>query len=300
MANLLRKISILDFINLSFLLIVLLFYLASFHRTPYRWVLLFVYFVLFLLILLSGYLRYKFADKPWRRLTLLAILVLFLLGMFESFFMIIPYFREVRYDALMATIDLNILSVYPTVWAERWIHPFITEILYMLYAFYFPMPLIVIGWMIKRKKFQEVEQAVFVLALCYYAAYIIYFFVPVCGPRFYLADLQTLPLDGYLLAEPIRNIINILEPNKLDAFPSLHAAILLLTLLIARKYHRAMYLIFIPVAVGILVSLVYLRYHYVIDVLVGLLLAILSWILGNRLYEKYHKNFDFHFWARKS
>ena len=300
MRKLFNKISILDFINLVFLFIVILFYLTSFSRTPYRFELLVVYILLFMLIWLSVFLRYRFADNPSQRLILLSILILFLLLMFESFYMIIPYFRTVRYDALLTAIDHRLLGVHPTVWIERWVQPWLTEILYVLYAFYFPMPLIVIGWMLKNQKYREVEQAVFVLALCYYMAYIIYFFVPAQGPRFYLSELQTVPLNGYMLAEPIRNTINMLEPNKLDAFPSLHAAIVLLTMLIARKYQRKMYHVFIPIAIGILISLVYLRYHYVIDVIAGLILASLSWIFGNKLYEKYHDNFDFHFWTKQS
>lgn len=298
MPNYIKRLSILDFTNLLFLGIVVLLYTAAFYRTPYRIELLAVYLALASLVWLSVYLRNRFNHEPWQRITMLVILVLFLLIMFESFFMLIPFFSSARYDALLSSIDYDLLGVHPTVWFERWIHPLLTEVLYVLYAFYFPMPLIVIGWMLKKQKYREVEQAIFVLMLCYYSAYIIYFLVPAQGPRFYMADLQSIPLNGYLLAEPIRNTINFLEPNKLDAFPSLHTAILLLTMLIARKYHRKMYLIFIPVAIGILISLVYLRYHYVIDVLAGALLALLSWIFGNRLYEKYHERFDFHFWTR--
>jgi len=300
MRKLSSKISILDFINLVFLAIIILFYIASFSRTPYRFELLVIYILLFMLIWLSVYLRYRFSDKQPQRLILLSILILFLLIMFESFYMIIPFFRAIRYDAFLTAIDYRLLGVHPTVWIERWIQPWLTEILYVFYAFYFPMPLIIIGWLLKNQQYREVEQAVFILALCYYTAYVIYFFVPAQGPRFFLTEIQNVPLDGYVLAEPIRNMINLLEPNKLDAFPSLHAAILLLTMLITRKYHRKMYLFFIPIAIGILVSLVYLRYHYVIDVIAGLILASLCWIFGNRLYEKYHDNFDFHFWTKES
>lgn len=300
MKNYIRKLSILDFTNLLFLGMVVLLYIAAFYRTPYRIELLTVYLALTVLIWFSIHLRNRFNHKPWQRITMLVILVLFLLTMFESFFMLIPFFSSARYDALLSGIDYDLFGVHPTVWFERWIHPLLTEVLYVLYAFYFPMPLIVVGWMLKKQKYREVEQAIFVLMLCYYSAYIIYFLVPAQGPRFFMADLQSVPLNGYLLAEPIRNTINFLEPNKLDAFPSLHTAILLLTMLIARKYHRKMYLIFLPIAVGILISLVYLRYHYVIDVLAGALLALLSWIFGNRLYEKYHERFDFHFWTRQA
>jgi membrane-associated phospholipid phosphatase len=83
------------------------------------------------------------------------------------------------------------------------------------------------------------------------------------------------------LAEPVRRLIDALEPNKLDAFPSLHAAILLVTMVAARAESRRLFRAFLPVAVGITVSLVYLGYHWVVDVVAGFLWAPFAiWLSG--------------------
>jgi membrane-associated phospholipid phosphatase len=209
--------------------------------------------------------------------------------------MILPYFNSNQFDALMANVDLLMLGVHPTVWLESWTHPFLTEVLYIFYFFYFPMPLIIIGWMYKNGKVEDIERSFFIYCICYYGAYILYFLIPVQGPRFFMSALQSVSLDGYFLAEPIRELINVLEPNKLDAFPSLHAAILIVTMFITFRHNKTMFYYFIPVSVGITVSLVYLRYHYVIDVLAGFIWGGLSWTLADKIYKKNNHNFNFHF-----
>jgi membrane-associated phospholipid phosphatase len=139
----------------------------------------------------------------------------------------------------------------------------------------------------KKKRFDDLDKVVFAYLSTYYISYIIYFFVPALGPRFNdtLTGLQTIKeLDGIVLAVPIRELINFLEPNKFDAFPSLHTAILTITMLGCYYYHRKLFKIFIPVAIGILISLVYCRYHYVVDMIAGFVIALISYYVSGFLY----------------
>lgn len=294
-----QNLSIIDLINLGFLGILFIILILAFNKTPYRYNLSFFYSGLLAFLFLLSRLRGPEQNESWRIFIMFIYPVIFLFSIFESFFMLLPYFNSGRYDQIMANIDFSLLGVNPTVWIEQLVHPLLTEILYILYFFYFPMPLIVLGWMYKNGYFREIERSLFIFFICYFGAYISYFLIPVQGPRYFLADLQTVGLNGYILSEPIRNLINYMEPNKLDAFPSLHAAILLITMIVARRNNKKMYNFFIPVAVGITVSLVYLRYHYIIDVIVGFVWAVFVWLAGGKVYDKYKTNFNFHFWNTK-
>jgi membrane-associated phospholipid phosphatase len=218
---------------------------------------------------------------------LFCLTVLFLFAAFESLALTLPYFNSHRYDGLMAAADRSLLGVDPTLFLEKFTHPAITEVLYVLYAFYFPMPVILLVWMLRRGRLSAAADGTLRYLVCYYGAYIAYFFIPVRGPRFYLAHLQGEPLTGLLLSEPIRRLIDLLEPNKLDAFPSLHAAILLITLILAFRENRTMFRWFLALGAGIVVSLVYLRYHYLADVLAGLLWGAASWWLGGLAGRKF-------------
>jgi membrane-associated phospholipid phosphatase len=145
--------------------------------------------------------------------------------------------------------------------------------------------------------FNALDRSVFVLLFIYYGAYIAYFFVPAMGPRLYepLMQLQTKSLDGLLFAIPIRHIISFFEPNKFDAFPSLHTAISLGTMILMAKYNRKMFYIFIPVVAGIWISLVYCRYHYVADIMAGIIWTIVAYYVANKIYDRMTKHGLFHF-----
>jgi membrane-associated phospholipid phosphatase len=58
-----------------------------------------------------------------------------------------------------------------------------------------------------------------------------------------------------------------------DCFPSGHTEIPLLTLWLARRYRRKLFLVYLPITAAMIFSTVYLRFHYVVDVLAGAALA---------------------------
>jgi len=291
----LRRASILDFLNLSFLAVILAFSLAAAGETPHGMTLLAVFTLLVLLLYSMGWVREEVDGGRWKRIGMFAYPVVFLFVIFESFHMILPYFNPHRFDAWMVRIDRALLGTHPTLWLERWVTPWLTETLYVLYFFYFPMPLIVLGWMLGKGMIREIEESFFLFLVCYYGAYIVYFLVPVTGPRFHLHGMHAVPLDGYLLSEPIRKFIDVLEPNKLDCFPSLHAAILAVTMVVAFRHNRKMFFAFLPAAIGITVSLVYLRYHYVVDVIAGFAWAWASVRIAGAAYRRFRDRFPFHF-----
>jgi membrane-associated phospholipid phosphatase len=110
--------------------------------------------------------------------------------------------------------------------------------------------------------------------------------VPALGPRFALADRQTVALETSPLSRSIARTINALERTKLDVFPSGHTMVTAAVLLVALRRARRVFWALLPVASVLVFSTVYCRYHYVVDVLAGLLLALLSVPLGDRLYDR--------------
>src|SRR5207245_8291738 len=63
------------------------------------------------------------------------------------------------------------------------------------------------------------------------------------------------------------------EAIQRAAFPSGHTAIAIVVLAMAARYQRRLLYPLLGMTVSLVVSTVYLRYHYVIDVIAGLLLA---------------------------
>lgn len=290
-----KKLSIVDYLYFSTLAVVFLFYLSAFKETPYKLAAPLVFLGLMVMLVTVIHLRSKNALGNWQPFLSVLYAAVFILGIFETFFMILSYFNSARYDALMAAIDFWMFGVNPTVWFEQFVQPFVTDFLYVLYIIYFPMPFFIITWLFRKKKFKELAEAIFILSFTYLGADLIYFLVPVQGPRFFLKHLQTVPLDGIIVAEPIRNLINFFEPNKLDAFPSLHTSIVLLVMVLCYRHNRKLFHVFAPLTVGILISLVYCRYHYVIDMVAGFVWFVFAYFVSVALFKKFNPKCYPHF-----
>jgi len=292
--NLNKKLSIVDVVNLWFWLAIFVFYVISFQQSDYK---------LYGFLLLSGLLvfvyyivqiRSKKTKSKWQKFLLLLYPAIFLVMIFDGIHLVLPYINSHVYDKELFEIDRWLLGVNPTVWIERFINPYLTEFMYILYFFYFPMPLIILGYLYRRKMYRELDKSIVFLFLTYYGSYLLYFLVPALGPRYYepLVAQQKVPLDGLWLTDVIRNTISSLEHNKFDAFPSLHTAITLATVMIVAKYRKKWLWFFVPVLLGIFISLIYCRYHYFIDMIAGVIWTLIAYWLTEKYFDKlYHKYF---------
>lgn len=193
---------------------------------------------------------------------------------FDSLGDLIPWIRPGAADDILIRIDYAIFGVHPTVWLERLVDPVLTFIMQTAYIMYYPMAIALGAVLAAKRKEKELDEAIFGIVLCFYLSYLGYILVPAVGPRFALADMQAKGLDAWPIVTAIQNTLNALENTKTDAFPSGHTAIALMTLYYAwRSKEKLLSFILLPVVCGLIFSTVYLRYHYVIDVISGILLA---------------------------
>ena len=156
-----------DLLNLIILLIVFIFYLISIPRNPYVLKAPMVLAASWLSIwaaVLSRRTRFehKFLNRI-RGFYLDFYPLIFLFVLFESFFMILPYFNPKDYDGVLANFDYWLLGVHPTVWIEHIFSPLLTDLLYLLYLFYFPLPFFILVYLYKKRKFEALDKSVFLL-----------------------------------------------------------------------------------------------------------------------------------------
>ena len=81
--------------------------------------------------------------------------------------------------------------------------------------------------------------------------------------------------------------MNFVKRNKNNVFPSGHVMVTCVCLLLAWSEDRRLFFWLLPVGLGVFVSTVYCRYHYVINVIAGLALALPMPALGNCLYRRW-------------
>ncbi len=213
-----------------------------------------------------------------------ALTVITILMIFNSLGDLIPGMWSRTFDSVLIKIDHAIFGVHPTVWMERMISARLTALLQCAYISYYFMPISLGVVLIAKGKHGEFEDALFGIVLCFYLSYIGYLLVPAVGPRFTLEHLQTKDLQAGPFIQKIQSTLNGLEHNKTDAFPSGHTAIALMSLYYAwKKKETALSAVLVPLAFGLIVSTVYLRYHYGIDVLAGIALTALTIYLAPKM-----------------
>ncbi len=150
-------------------------------------------------------------------------------------------------------------------------HEILTDI---LASCYFCFYVLVIGSVVlyANKRRTQMAQLFFNgLLLIYVVGYVGYLSLPAAGPAFYsLPDTGT---GGGVIG---RQLINIVKQGVtgMDVFPSLHTALsLFITAFLWRDGYHKIALVLLPISTGIVIATIFLRYHYGIDVLSGMLLA---------------------------
>jgi membrane-associated phospholipid phosphatase len=118
-------------------------------------------------------------------------------------------------------------------------------------------------------------------ALAHYSVYVISILLPIESPHFALAALQP-HLDGGASTALI-NLIERFGRVHGAAFPSAHVAGSMVAILASWRYRRWLFWICLPFFVGMMIATVYGGYHYVADVLAGMMTGAIGWAAGNWL-----------------
>ncbi len=236
------------------------------------------------LLLVTLLLRYEERFPRWAGFLLDFYPAAFIPVLYETLGPLISAARGGPRDALLIAADRALFGVDVTVWLQRVVRPWLTNFFYVSYTTYYFVAL-VLGFVLFRRSTRDLRRFIFTLTVCYYVSYVGYFIVPALGPRFALAASHTVVLETTALSAAIERTLNELEHTKLDVFPSGHTMIAATVLLVAYRRARDAFWWLLPVATCLVLSTIYCRYHYVVDVLAALALTVATVPLGDRLYD---------------
>ncbi len=232
--------------------------------------------LLIIAFILGAALFHAYFSSTWMRLFRDWYVPAFLIVVFLENRRLVPLVNPHDLDSLFIRIDRLIFAGYdPTVLLESITYPVLSEILQLSYAsFYFlPFSLCLILYLARTKT--EFHISASTILVGFYLSYLGYYLTPAIGPRFTLNHLQTFPLSGVFLFDALRGMLDQAEGVMRDCCPSGHVMISLLTVLLAKRYARGFFPVAFIWAVLIILSTVYLRYHYVIDLAAGTALGLL-------------------------
>ena len=205
-------------------------------------------------------------------------------------------------DNVLIAIDHWLLGAHPTVWLYQFATPVLTEILEIAYASFYVLMLATGFEPYLRRDYDRFHFVIFTFLYGFFLSYIGYLLVPGVGPRFTLHDFSALKdeLPGVFCTDAIRDFLNAGESiprnaaNAIaivqrDVFPSGHTEMTLIVIYLAAKFKlRSRYVLFV-FGTLLIIATVYLRYHYVVDLIAGAAFMVFTVWTAPKLYAWWGK-----------
>ena len=181
---------------------------------------------------------------------------------------LIPLMQLTTYDDELRSIDRFIFGETPALMCPA--QPWLTELMscgYLSYQIYIHGS-IILYFFIDPDRIQRLFTFLFP---AFTLGIMGYFFVPAIGPwRAYPSEFLD-PLQGWWITE-LNAMVVAQGSSVYDVFPSLHTLGTLVLLDHDRWYRPRWFRVMSPMSVILISSTIYLRYHYAIDLIVGLIL----------------------------
>jgi len=187
--------------------------------------------------------------------------------------------------------DGLLFGIQPTIWAQHLFNPLFTDIMSISYASYFTLPLAIMFFLSLAGERNLFRSMVLCISFTFVIGFICYTFFPCSPPRYFMESMYTNPhtLTGFFLYNKLQGMWDGLSVISGGAFPSLHVGISTVALIYAYKYrkisklNKVIWYLYIPLVTSLWFSTVYLRHHWVVDIIAGWLVAIGSYFLAERL-----------------
>jgi len=189
------------------------------------------------------------------------------------------------FDRVLIEFDYNFAGVHPSVWLARYSNPALNDFMQFAYLTYFLYLVILPAILYVQRERLAFWTVMVSTAIAHYSVYVIALLFPVESPYHSLAGLQTKELAGGAVTA-LTNFIERFGRVHGAAFPSAHVAGSMVAILASWRYSRRLFWICLPFFLCMCVATVYGRYHYVADVLAGVVIGTVGFLAGSRLMRR--------------
>jgi len=168
--------------------------------------------------------------------------------------------------------------------------PDLTDAMSLLYGMHFPLVIgsAILLWYSNKTLY---KRYVYSFVAWSYVSLVCYTVAPSAPPWYNgvtsnLLATTSAQIGSSSLFSELARIGSLIESDELDAFPSLHAAYVVLFSYFTIKLKRTYGLISIPITIGVLFSTIYLGQHYITDLVAGIAVAAAYVLIVTRLDRK--------------
>jgi membrane-associated phospholipid phosphatase len=300
--SLIKHLKAFDVVVVVFYIILSILHIIFYEKIDTWFIWIAVNIAIIFISFLLAYLESKYDNEFWNGVHYWYIVPVILLTFKQLYFMVKPI-RVYDYDHLFIEIDRWLFGTDPTHFLYQISNPVLTELLQIVYGSFYLLPILLGLFLLRKKRYVSMDFAVFVIIYGFYLSYLGYFILPGIGPRFTLHDFSIIneQLPGLYLTNFLRELVNAGEsipagtPNpaevvQRDIFPSGHTMMTLIVMFLSVRLKSRSRYFFVPVGTLLIFSTVYLWYHYVIDLIGGLVFMIFAVWSGKYI---------FNWWRRK-
>ena len=246
-----------------------------FNRIEGWWILVLKNIVVAVAYILFNRLSEHTSNKFWRffiRVAAVTLTYAYLFGAVDKFQLLI---HGRWMDDYVLDFEQWVFNVQPTLWIEDFISKPLTEWMMFSYVIYVPMYPVLCGIIYYLRGELAMEDYFFTLGFTNILCDIGFILFPVASPMYYIKQLYTVPLDGWVwtfLGECMRKYLHFAG----GSIPSPHTAAATIMWVMAYRYHRPSFWVLTPVILSLYISTFYCHFHYVTDAVVGILVAFLA------------------------
>lgn len=207
------------------------------------------------------------------------------IGFFEELERLVHAIFPGWFDRWLIEFDYAFAGVHPSVWLARFSSPAMNEFMQFSYMSYF-LYLVILPAILYANRDRLAYWTVMVsTAVAHYSVYVIALLLPIQSPYHSLESLGMKPLPGACFTATIDFIERFARVHG-AAFPSAHLAGSMVALLAAYRYRRWLFWVTLPFFASMCVATVYGRYHYVADVLAGIVVGAIGFAAGSLMMER--------------
>jgi len=210
---------------------------------------------------------------------------LFFLFCFEELAYLVHLVNPNWQDAKLIAFDHWMFGVHPAVWLEQFATPLRNDLFQLAYLTYFVYLLVLGGILYYRREWHAYWSVMTYSVVGYAIGYVIAALFPIQSPWFAMAGMW----QGELHGGPFTATINFIEHYgrvRGAAFPSQHVAGSVAVVWGAWRHRRWLFWVMLPLVAAMCVSTIWGRYHYVADILGGIVTGTLGYFIGSWLVNR--------------
>lgn len=213
---------------------------------------------------------------------------LMLTGSYQALRFVVNTHHRCFHGSDVIAVEKAIFGTLPTVWLQGTLHgtasfQWFDYVFALLHASLFAFPILLPAVLLWRRGAASMKRGTVAVCLITFAGYLTYILYPLTPP--WMAWIEgDIPRVQRVVFDALGRFTSswlqtAFQPSPRGAMPSLHAGVPVLTLLIGiHEFRRRAWWVALPVA-GICFEVIYGAEHYVLDVLAGIVYAVITYLI---------------------